>query len=80
MKLFVWDRIKKVSDEYHEDGGLLIIAESEKRARQMAKEYVTYFYKTIIYPIDLKEHEKPTLIRECEGPEFIITFPDSGCC
>ena len=31
MKVFVWHQIDKCSDNYHEDGGVVVFAESEAR-------------------------------------------------
>lgn len=36
MKVFVWHQIDKCSDNYHEDGGVVVFAESEARAREIA--------------------------------------------
>ena len=39
MKAFIWHEITSVSSRYHNEGSVLIIAESIERARQLAFDY-----------------------------------------
>lgn len=74
MKIFVWKRVYKVSDNYHDEGGLLVVAENEERAKELigAEQNVIVtdeeWAEVITY--ELMDVEK----------ERIITFPDAGCC
>ena len=73
MKAFVWKRIEKVSNNYHEDGGLLIIAENLRRAREIA---ITRDGTPMIGVAD-----EPDFIFEATAyQEEVIAFPDTGCC
>ena len=72
MKIFVWKSINKVSDNYHEDGGLVVFAKDEARAREIAN---------ATDGVALKPTEAPDDVREMvDGEEAVFTFPDAGCC
>ena len=36
MKVFVWERADHVTDNWHTEGGLVVFAETEERARELA--------------------------------------------
>lgn len=74
MKLFLFEYIKQVSDYYHSEGGLVVVAKDEDQAREM---------------IANREYIEPTLeewfevkVYELAGdyPPKIYVFPDAGCC
>jgi hypothetical protein len=71
MKTYIWKYLSKLTSNYHSGGGLLIIAESLDKAKELVSinEYII---------ID----KEPDLIIECSidtKPEYII-FEDAGCC
>lgn len=35
MKIFVWEILDEVSDNYHCGGGLMVVAQDEKRAKEL---------------------------------------------
>lgn len=73
MKLFMWDRVGRASGSYHDEGGIVVIAETLARAREMIsadKARVNCEALTV----------EPDLIRECEGPEHLSVHEDAGCC
>lgn len=74
MKIFVWERASKVSDFYHDEGGLLIVAKDEARAEELinAEQDV----------IVTAEEWKDVIVIEAQADEQerLITFPDAGCC
>lgn len=74
MKVFVFEYIDKVSEEYHEGGGLLIVAKTEERAKELinAEEYVN---------VTAKEWTEVVVIDAMpDAEERLIVFPDAGCC
>lgn len=73
MKLFMWERVKKLTSNYHPDGGLVVIAENETRARQL-------FAEQAGAGTELPAEQAPDVVRETEGPEGVWVFPDAGCC
>ena len=72
MKIYIWESVKQSSDNYHSGGGVVVFAENEERARQLANN---------VDGCDIKIDEKPTHIRNCEnGEELVFVMPDAGCC
>lgn len=72
MKLFVWTDVVWVSNNYHNDGGIIVIAETLDRAREMLPTFEDGVCEA--------KTKEPDLIRECEGPEYIEVHPNAGCC
>ena len=71
MKIFIWKSIEKATDNYHEGGGLAVIAISEEKARLLAA----------AEGAKLKAEEKPDFICKIVGAdEMVMIFPNSGCC
>ncbi len=68
MKVYVWVRIEKCTDNYHEDGGVVVIAESEERARELANKKEGCF---------ICEDEKPEIVG---FEEKVFIMPNAGCC
>jgi len=75
MKLYIWHRADRATANYHDEGGVIAIAESLERARELIK------------PNTGKDEQDcsaltqvPDLVRECEGPEGVFVHPDAGCC
>ena len=78
MKIFIWKRIEKCTGHYHREGGGIVFAENEERAREIANNRKTGEYEgggTFISP-----EEIPDDIRETTGDEALYIFPDAGCC
>lgn len=71
MKVFVWNRVDKCSDNWHSEGGVVAFAETEERARELANVGGCY----------IQLNEKPDDVRDvlC-GPEKVYWMPDAGCC
>jgi len=76
LKLYLWEYVDHVSDNWHPEGGLVVIAEDMKRAMELI--YIEGCIKlsskeleeVIIYDLNpLKTYE-----------EKIYVFPDAGCC
>ena len=71
MKIYIWKRLNNVSSNFHSDGGLVIIAESLEKAKELVSQD-----KYIVI------NEEPDIVLEIEDsavPEYIV-FPDAGCC
>lgn len=72
VKVFVWERVEKCSDNYHSDGGVVVFAESEQRAREIANTH---------QGCEIREDEKPTYVRDVLGSELaVFIMPNAGCC
>lgn len=74
MKMFVFEYIDKVSDRYHSEGGLMVVAKDKEQVVELIEEYGD---------IEItKEEWKNVIIYELskdEEPKVFI-FPDAGCC
>lgn len=71
MKVFIWKRLEKVTDNYHPEGGLVVFAEDIERAITIANE---------VNGVCLSIENEPTRVSESEGIEQVIVFRDAGCC
>lgn len=72
MKVFIWQYVDQCSENYHSEGGVVVLAEDEAYARRMAN---------AVDGCSIKDTEMPDYVRDvagCEGRAFI--FPDAGCC
>lgn len=69
MNLFVWEYVSKLTDNYHDGGGCVVIAETLEAAR-------------LTLPLDCSaQKESPSFtcqVNTSEAKTFI--FRDAGCC
>ena len=71
MKVFVWNYIGSLTDNYHSGGGLIVFAEDEARAKALA----------IAEGVSFDESETPDDVRVVDGgDEKVYVMPDAGCC
>lgn len=71
MKVFIWN-VSKCSDNYHSSGGVVVFAETEERARELANNEPG---------CEIEPDEMPHHVREViGGEEYVDIFPDAGCC
>lgn len=71
MKLFIWYDVAKASSRYHDEGGVVVIADSLDRARELIEQAAPGCAAATV---------APSLVRECDGPEHITIHPNAGCC
>lgn len=65
MRTFIFESVEDLTDNYHANGGAVVIAESLDR----------------VYEInDRLRDQKPDYEYESQGEEKIFIFPDAGCC
>ena len=80
MFVFVWEYTGNVSGAYHDGGGLLVVAESLARAREMINEAVLGDGRCGA----MDETPDKVWAMAGRGPliasETVIAFPDAGCC
>jgi len=72
MKVFVWQWVGQCSDNYHSDGGVIVFAESESRARELANAEDG----CAIQPDELPDDVREVL----GGEECVYIMPNAGCC
>ncbi len=72
MKVFVWERIEQATNNYHTEGGVVVFADTEERAREMAN---------LRNGCSIAPSEKPDDVRDVAGGnEAVWIMPDAGCC
>lgn len=71
MNAYVWKSIKRAASGHHPEGGLLVVAGDESRARELAhaeRAFVgTDELPDVVYPLKNSE------------PEHVIVFVSAGC-
>lgn len=78
MNIYIWQRIDQATGNYHSEGGVVVFAETEERARELANAKRS---DDIEYDCHIKTEEMPDHVRPCaDGPEQVFIFPDAGCC
>ena len=72
MKVFVWADVGQCSYRYHSGGGVVVFAETEQRAREIAN---------ATPGCAIQESETPEEVRDVAGGgERVFIMPDAGCC
>lgn len=83
MKIFIFEQVRNLTNEYHKDGGLIIIEEDLESALNLAESYEDpASYRTRLNPIKLSPEEIKNVITyevSANEPKLFI-FPNSGCC
>lgn len=73
MNVYIWKSIAQCSGNYHSDGGVVVIAETEAIARELARS------ENPCCLIDAAEH--PDLVVAVgEHAPAVFIFPNAGCC
>jgi hypothetical protein len=76
MKVFIWERIEKLTDNYHSDGGLVVVAANLQRAVELAEAEGVEFSKG-----DYDELTPSNVYNtDDSAKEKVFIFPDAGCC
>lgn len=77
MKVFIWQRIQELTDNYHSDGGLVVVAANLQRAVELAEAEGVKFSKEEDY-----DELTPTNVYNTDDSteEKVFIFPDAGCC
>lgn len=94
MKVFVYQSAPKVSSNWHEDGGVVVIARSRKAAEDLIEQtpvcdpysvedhdHSRYCYASLTFE-DGKRAE-PVAVFELRSENVtpqVFLFPDAGCC
>ena len=75
MKVFIWEYLPEVTDHYHPEGGLVIVAATQPETYEIPTSQPSRLAKTVDLPA-------PDAVYSLRGkPEpRVFTFPDSGCC
>lgn len=71
MKVYIWERVSQATSSYHAGGAVVVFAETEERARELANKEEG---------CSILLAEAVTEIREASGEEKVFIFQDAGCC
>lgn len=78
MKLFLFQRVKQVSESYHPEGGLVIVANDHDHAHALIADMEdiqptdSEWAESIIYELQEAFEHNPKPV--------VYVFPDAGCC
>ena len=72
MNVYVWKRVKQCTENWHPEGGVMAVADTEARARELA----------LAEGCKISVDETPTRVIGCDFSEveYVCLFPDAGCC
>lgn len=73
MKVFIWNNINELTDNYHSDGGLVVVAKDLERAHELARNEGVEFAEDELAPTI--EYNTDDFVEE-----KVFIFPDAGCC
>lgn len=82
MNVYIWVSINNVSDSYHDDGGLLVVAESLESARAMLADSSRgdKYLRALPPECDALKVEPEYIWPLASAVEpVIIVFPNAGC-
>lgn len=72
MKVFIWSYVDQCTNSYYSGGGVVVFAETEQRARELAN---------ATPGCAIQDNEAPDEVREvAEGGERVFIMQDAGCC
>jgi hypothetical protein len=75
MKIFIWEYVSELTDNWHSEGGCTIVAPTLEAARALFKEQCPNQGSCSLL---VKE---PDFEAEVSAPEpRLFIFPDAGCC
>lgn len=86
MRLFIWNRLSFVTDRYHSEAGVVVVASSLEEAVGMVAERSRevrangYFAPNeVLTEVDIPEPDAQYTL-SCAQAKRLFVFPDAGCC
>jgi len=83
MSIYIWERVNMMSDYYHSEGGVVVVAKSLERAREIAREHFNpeEEHETLTdYDTTVFDTGPQKVFRVTSKEEYYCDFPDAGCC
>lgn len=68
MKIYIWEYVKHLTDNWHHGGGCVVIAKNLEEARQKLPEKCE------------AQTTEPDFTKDIDAEEMVFIFPDAGCC
>lgn len=74
MKIFIFEDVNQVSNRYHSEGGLVIVARDTYHVEELIKDYDCIVIE--------KEDWEKVVVYDLAGyvESKVFIFPDAGCC
>lgn len=85
MKIYIIQRVENLTDNYHSEGGLAIVANDDEHAKFLFIEYANGVRKDSHYDLDVvvtdAEWQSAKVYELSQDAEpAVFVFPDAGCC
>ena len=87
MNIYIWQSITNMTDHFHSDAGVLVVAGTVDRARELADEYGSRTdgsnLRMTNTPVGRRKElaDDPDFVYPTtENLEQVVVFPDAGCC
>ena len=83
LNIYIWERVNMMSGNYHSEGGVVVVAKSLERAREIAKEHFNpeEEHETLTdYDTTVFDTEPNRVFEVSSSEEYYCDFPDAGCC
>lgn len=75
--MYVWESVSGLTQNYHDGGGALVIADNLEAARQLLKEKgVSEGSEVFVQEPDYTA----SVVTVLETQDRVFIFPDAGCC
>ena len=72
MYIFIWKKVDQCSNNYHSTGGVVVIAEDQQKARELANQQTG---------CSIRDDEIPDYCCEIVTQQArVFIFPNAGCC
>lgn len=85
MRVYIIQRVENLTDRYHGEGGLAIVANDDEHAKVLFEEYANgvrkdgwYDFTPVVTDTEWQSAKVYELAQDAEPEVFI--FPDAGCC
>ena len=83
MKLFKWSDVDYLTTSYHDNGGLVVIAETLERARELISDKCPgkhWSHDAVPHRCSAMDTDPDDTFEIFGGSETIWVFPNAGCC
>jgi hypothetical protein len=89
MKLYIWEDVSHVSSSWHDEGGVVVIAEDLDAARSKVRDYCAQFLPeegeergVLLATVDADLAKDPgaALVVDPATEPRLWVFPNAGCC
>ena len=84
MKVFVWEDLDRVSNNYHSNGGLLVVASTLEEAKALVEKPMPSYkgQPEQYWEQSVKIDQRPDYVFDVVGQvePMVLVFPNAGCC